>query len=86
MDLIFQVHGLQIFDKTPMLPEGREAEIKAWLDQNPVENYVVLDDRLLGADYLNGHFVKTSNYFGGLDETDVRKAIAILTPLRSWFL
>lgn len=82
MDLIFQVHGLQIFDKTPVLPGGREAEIKAWLDQNPVENYVVLDDRLLGADYLNGHFVKTSNYFGGLDETDVQRAIAILNSQR----
>ena len=63
MDLIFNVHGLRIFDKTPMLPEGREAEIKAWLDQHSPENYVVLDDRLLGADFLNGHFVKTSNYF-----------------------
>lgn len=76
---IFSTHGLQIFDKTPQLHERRETEIKSWLDAHPeVENYVVLDDRLLSADYLNGHFIKTSNYFDGLDETDVQKAIDIL--------
>ena len=76
---IFSKYGLQIFDKTPELHERREIEIKSWLDAHPeVENYVVFDDRLLSADYLNGHFIKTSNYFDGLDETDVQKAIEIL--------
>lgn len=76
---IFSTCGLQIFDKTPELHERREMEIKSWLDTHPeVENFVVLDDSLLSADYLNGHFIKTSNYFDGLDETDVQKAIDIL--------
>ena len=76
---IFSTYSLQIFDKTPELRERREAEIKSWLDMHPeVNNFVVLDDGLLSADYLHGHFVKTSDYFGGLDETDVQKAIDIL--------
>jgi hypothetical protein len=53
--------------------------MKSWLDTHPeVENFIVLDDSLLSAGYLNGHFIKTSNYFDGLDETDVQKAIDIL--------
>jgi hypothetical protein len=43
---------------------------------------VVLDDRYLGADFLNGHFVKTSYYAHGLDEENVADAIAILTQDR----
>ena len=85
IDLIFCAHGLQIFDKTPALPEGREAEIKAWLEQHPeIENFVVLDDRLLGADFLTGYFVKDSAYFGGLDEADVERAIEILNSERKY--
>lgn len=76
---IFSTYSLQIFDKTPELHTRRELEIKCWLDKRPeVKGFVVLDDRLLNAEYLNGHFIKTSNYFGGLDETDVSKAIDIL--------
>lgn len=79
IDLLFQAHDLQILDKTPVLPEGREAEIKAWLDQHSqVENFAVLDDRLLAAEYLNDHFVKVSRHFGGLDATDIDRAISIL--------
>ena len=76
---IFSNFGLQILDKTPMLRTAREAEIKSWLDDHPeVENFVVLDDRLMCAPFLEGHFVKTSYYFHGLDETDTQKAIDIL--------
>ena len=76
---IFSQYGLQIQDKTPSLRTGRETEIKSWLDTHPeTTHFVVLDDGLLSADFLDGHFVKTSAYFGGLDETDVKKAIEIL--------
>ena len=76
---VFSEYGLQAYDKTPELHARREVEIKSWLDKHPeVKNFVVLDDRLLSADYLNGHFIKTSNYFDGLDEEDVQKAIDIL--------
>ena len=75
---IFFKYALQIFDKTPKLNINREDDIKAWLNQNAVENFVVLDDAFLSADFLEGHFIKTSNYFNGLDESDVEKAIEIL--------
>ena len=79
ISLMFRTYGLEILDKTPKLHTAREKEIKSWLDAHPeTENFVVLDDSLLGADFLGGHFVKTSGYFGGLDETDAQKAIRIL--------
>lgn len=75
----FGDHGMEIWDKTPQLPGSREAQIKAWLDNHPeVEGFAVLDDRLLSANFLQRHFVKTSNYFGGLNEEDVKQATEIL--------
>lgn len=76
---MFRQYGLEIRDKTPRLHTRREAEIKGWLDAHPeTQSFVVLDDALLGGDFLRGHFVKTSGYFGGLDASDVQKAVAIL--------
>lgn len=76
---IFGKYGLQIWDKTPELHTRREHEIKSWLDKHPeVKSFVVLDDRLLSAAYLNGHFIKTYNHFDGLEAEDVQKAIDIL--------
>ena len=76
---IFSRYGLQILDKTGQSPIPREAQIKSWLEAHPeVRHFVVLDDRLLSGDFLQGHFVKTSNYFDGLEEADVQKAIDIL--------
>ena len=76
---IFSKFGLRLLDKTPTLRTAREWEIKSWLDGHPeVENYVVLDDRLMHAPFLEEHFVKTSFHFDGLDETDAQKAIDIL--------
>lgn len=75
----FKKYDLVIFDKTPKLYTSREKEIKAWLKRHPtVKQFVVLDDSFLAADFLNGHFIKTSNYLDGLNETDVKKAIEIL--------
>lgn len=76
---IFEDFEMSVFQKTPLLNTNREAEIKAWLDgRNDVENFVVLDDRVLSAPFLNSHFVKTSNSKGGLDEEGVKKAVLIL--------
>ena len=79
MNDIFSRQGLQIWDKVSQLRMTREAQIKNWLDRHPeVERFVVLDDGLLCAGYLEGRFVKTSNYFGGLNESDVQRACDIL--------
>ena len=65
--------------KTPILNSCREDEIAEWLKINPqVTNFVVLDDRFLDSEIIREHFVKTSGYSKGLDETSVDKAIEIL--------
>lgn len=76
---IFEAYQLEIFDKTPKLGGRREQEIEAWLDRvSNVENFIVLDDAFLSADFLTGHFVKTSNFREGLGEENVALAIEIL--------
>lgn len=76
---IFEQYALHIFGKTPILNSCREDEIAEWLKINPqVTNFVVLDDRFLDSEIIREHFVKTSGYSRGLDETSVDKAIEIL--------
>ena len=76
---IFRQHGLSIFDKVPQHPLSREDNIRQWLENHPqISAFVVLDDQFLDAPFLREHFVKTSNYQGGLDEHDAENAIAIL--------
>ena len=78
IEAIFRSYGLEIWDKTQSSYRRREPELKDYLDAHPeVENFVVLDDMLLYADYLKKHIVKTSGY-RGLDQIDTEKAIAIL--------
>ena len=79
IDQRFAGYGLQIYDKTPRLRLSREAEISRWLGQHPeVQHFVVLDDMLLSGDFLRGHYIKTANFFHGLEAQDVELAIGIL--------
>lgn len=76
---IFAAYQLEIFDKTPKLGGRREQEVESWLNEFPdIENFVVLDDRFLHAEFLKEHFVKTANYLEGLDDENVAQAIEIL--------
>ena len=76
---IFARYGLEIYDKTPVIKPDREDEIRKWLEEHPeTENFVVLDDMRLVADFLAGHFVKTCAFRDALEEKDADEAIAIL--------
>ena len=76
----FADYGLEIYSKTPHIGFGnREAEIEDWLSENPyVGRFVVIDDAFLESDVIDGHFVRTSGFFGGLSENDALEAIKIL--------
>lgn len=79
IDALFARHGLSVFDKTPRSRISREEEIRLWLEENgEAERFAVLDDMLLYEDFLKGHFVKTSDFFGGLTREDAQRAIRIL--------
>ncbi|MBQ3137788.1 MAG: hypothetical protein IJB74_09960 [Clostridia bacterium] len=76
---IFKQYGLEIYDKTPVIRPDRENEIKKWLEDNPeTENFAVLDDMRLVADFLTGHTVKTSAFSDALTEKDAEDTIRIL--------
>ena len=78
---LFAKYQLQIYDKTPRLPDGdRSAEIDLWLAQNgDVNAYVILDDISFGWGELASHLVKTNYRIGrGLEAKHVQKAIDIL--------
>lgn len=56
-------YGLEIHDLTPvMYQEQRRVEIRAWLDQNHVERFAILDDDP-GAE-IEGSFFKTDENLG----------------------
>lgn len=75
---IFQGYQMKIFDKIPMI-RRREDAIKAWLESvSGVTNYLVLDDMFLCAEFLEGHFIRTSNFRDGLSKEDVLQAISML--------
>ena len=79
INTIFARYGLEIYSKTPIVKPDRENEIKQWLSDNPdTENFVVLDDMWLVADFLKGHVVKTSAFADALTKEDAEKAIEIL--------
>ena len=58
---------IDFIDVTPKLWEERGHEIQAWLDENPVENFIILDD---DSDmvHLMPHLLQTDGEFGLTDE------------------
>lgn len=56
-------YGLEIHDLTPvMYQEQRRVEIQAWLDQNHVERFAILDDD--PAAEIQGNFFRTNENLG----------------------
>ncbi len=76
---IFEEYSLKIYSKTPVLRYHRENEIEEWIEKNgPIENFAILDDQFLYAEFIKDRFVRTSNIRNGIDENDVEKVIKIL--------
>lgn len=72
--------GMEICDITPSIGiENRKGyEIKRWLDNNEVENFVILDDESDMCEYVGmDNFIHT-NYKYGLTEELKDKAIEVL--------
>lgn len=80
---VFREYGLTVWDKTPQLRQRREEEIQTWLEAHEAEvaQFAVVDDTLLGAPFLSGHFVKTVGYTTGLDQSAAEQVIAILNEI-----
>ena len=70
---IFKQNGIdiEIYDYTPVLNDDRGLEIKQWLEQNEVEDYIVLDDRIYDiVNHIdNDKIIKCRSWIGfSLDE------------------
>ncbi|MDO4617572.1 MAG: HAD domain-containing protein [Lachnospiraceae bacterium] len=82
LNQLFSSLGISIYDKTPVLKEGRAAEIKAYLESCPekVSAYVIIDDNDFHwkKNGLARHVVQTDFENGGLKEEHADQSIAIL--------
>ena len=81
LDILFASCQLEIFDKTPEVPENdRAEEIRTWLNQNQTaERFVILDDIRFGWGDLQENLVSTNYRIGrGLEERHVRESIRLL--------
>lgn len=76
---IFNLYGLKIYDKTPVLG-SRKAEITQWIKNHPeTKEYVILDDMLFGWEELAPFLVRTDGMVGrGLERSHIEKAKEIL--------
>jgi len=68
--------GIQIYDLTPIVDTNRTLEIKKYIEEHHVEQYVILDDDLIGEE-LQEHQVFIDLY-RGLQEEHIIPAINIL--------
>lgn len=74
---VFEGYELKIYDKTPEL-DSRDEEITAYLQENPAENFVIIDDYDFDwSDNNVGHVVKTCDEYG-LNEETAEEVIRIL--------
>ena len=75
----FAEADIYVYDKTPEGYYSRAREIKAWLNENEVESFVILDDIAYGWEELDDNVVRTCYSIGrGLEKRHVDEAIMIL--------
>ena len=72
-------YNISIYDITPSITEKQRGdEIKAWLDKNEAEQFIILDDDCDMSEFSNTeHFIQTT-YKHGLTEELKDRAIEIL--------
>ena len=68
--------GISIYDLTPLVDKNRTLEIKKYIEEHQIEQYVILDDELIGEE-LQKHQVFIDLY-RGLQEEHIIPAINIL--------
>ncbi len=68
--------GIYIYDLTPLVNANRTQEIKKYLEEHNIEQYVILDDNLIGEE-LQEHQVFLDLY-RGLQEEHIVPSINIL--------
>lgn len=70
-------YGLNIMDFTPVLRTNRGSEIKAWLNKNKVDKFIILDDESDMGDLLP-YLVKT-DWKNGLTKIEAEECIKRLS-------
>ena len=68
--------GMQIYDLTPFVDANRTLEIEKYIEEHQIEQYVILDDELIGEEF-QGHQVYLDLY-RGLQEEHIVPALNIL--------
>lgn len=73
-------HGMSIYDITPSLDSGtqRGDEIRKWLSENLVDNFIILDDDSDMCEFTNTENFIHTTYKHGLTEELKNKAISVL--------
>lgn len=72
--------GIPIIGTTKNIKSERGKEIKTYIEENDIDNYIVLDDEIFD-DYdelIINRLIKTDFYQSGLDEQHVEEAIKVL--------
>jgi hypothetical protein len=80
MQEMWATRGLpgEVIATTPILNTTRGEEIAAWLQENPVDKFIIIDDEAYLLPEQMPHFVHTDEEYG-LKLSDARKCIALLT-------
>ena len=69
--------GIPIIDTTPYISSKRGLEIKTYLKEHHVNNYIIIDDDIFPDfdEELLSHLIHTNFYNNGLDDDNVYDAV-----------
>ena len=67
-----------VIGQTPVRDMERYIEISNWLSCVVVDNFIVIDDDVFSAPFIEKHLIRTDGY-KGISEQDVEQAIKLLS-------